>query len=116
MNPSHFSLGIKDQTGFYEVSLHEVSKSSKDTVLISGKNYKILGSEPAISKLRFNMTNSSFENVSEFTASVQRNVKSQEKTEVVFQEIIGSIFPSLSNFHKVLFLVELWFSSLKLVY
>jgi D-alanyl-D-alanine carboxypeptidase len=100
MNPSHFSLGIKDQTGFYEVSLHEVSKSSKNTVLISGKNYKILGSEPAVSKLRVNMTSSSFENVSEFTASVHRNVKSQEKTEVVFQEIIGQNSNSIGKAEK----------------
>lgn len=89
MNSADFSLGIKDQTGSYEVSLHEVGKSSKNTVVIAGKNYKILGSEAAVSKLRSNMVGSSFENVSEFTASVNKNLKSHGKTEVVFQEIMG---------------------------
>ncbi len=89
MNPSHFSLGIKDQTGVYELSLHEVNKSSKDTILISGKNYKILGSEPAISKLRTNIETLSFESVPEFISSIHSDLKSQEKIEVVFQEIIG---------------------------
>lgn len=100
MNPSHFSLSMHDQTGFYEVSLHQVNKGSKNTVSISGKTYKILGSEHAISKLRANIKGSSFENVSEFTASVNRNVKSLEKTNVVFQELIGGKSDSLGKAEK----------------
>lgn len=100
MNPTRFSLSIKDQTGFYEVNLREVSKSSKNTVLISGRNYKILGNDPAVSKLRANLTGLSFENTQAFRASIDRNLQSQGKTELLFQEVIGPNSEKLDSIGK----------------
>jgi len=89
MHTSNFSLGFQDHTGTYELSLHATKGSSKKTIQIDNTYYKLVGSTLAVSQLRSYINTSTFTSTTEFTATLEKNIGSQKKGEIIFQNILG---------------------------
>lgn len=84
-----FHISFTQENKSYEVDLHAVNKPAKNSIAIGGKNYSLLGRDEDIEKFRSHIQISGFENISEFTASLEKSLGPAEKSRVVFQKILG---------------------------
>lgn len=99
---TRFSIDFSDHSGNYSLQLKEVDYRANNTVTIANKNYKIKGTDEAITQLKSHLKVNEFENISQLKASLQSNLGGQNKVSVVFQKVINkSDQPKISEAEAV---------------
>ena len=86
---TRFSLHFSDHSVNYHLQLKEVDYSTNNTITIADKNYRVKGTDEAIAQLKSHLKVNEFDNVSQFKASLQKDLGVGNHASIVFQRVIN---------------------------